>query len=54
MSRRQWEESIALMVTKHGMHALDDKDRRSFSIIWKRRSRRARLPAAGRNPFLKP
>jgi hypothetical protein len=27
MSRRQWEETIALMTSRHGMPPLDDKDR---------------------------
>ena len=28
MSRRQWDESIALMVSRHGMPELDEKDKK--------------------------
>ena len=54
MSRRQWEESIALMVAKHGMHALDDKDR-TIVLDYLEATFPPRAPSGGwQNPFLKP
>jgi mono/diheme cytochrome c family protein len=53
MSRRQWEESIALMVAKHGMHALDDKDR-TIVLDYLEATFPPRAPSGGwQNPFLK-
>ena len=54
MTRRQWEESIALMMTKHGMHALDDKDR-TIVLDYLEATFPPRAPSGGwQNPFLKP
>ena len=47
MSRRQWEELIELMVRRHNMPPLPEKDRRSCSTISRRRSRRALRRRAG-------
>jgi hypothetical protein len=55
MSRRQWDESIALMVQKHGMHALDDKDKK-IVLDYLETTFPPRTPASGggwQNPFLK-
>jgi len=53
MSRRQWDESIALMVQKHGMPALDDKDKKVV-LDYLETTFPPRAPASGgwQNPFL--
>lgn len=54
LSRRQWDESIALMVQKHGMPALDDKDKKAV-LDYLETTFPPRAPASGgwQNPFLK-
>ena len=53
LSRRQWDESIALMVSKHGMPALDDKDKKVV-LDYLETAFPPRAPASGgwQNPFL--
>jgi hypothetical protein len=54
MTRRQWEDSLQLMVDKHGMLALPDKDRK-LVLDYLETAFAPRAPAAGRggwqNPF---
>jgi mono/diheme cytochrome c family protein len=54
MSRRQWDESIELMVQRHGMPRLDDADRKVV-LDYLEKTYPPRAPAAGgwQNPFLK-
>lgn len=54
MSRRQWEESLELMVQRHGMSPLDDADRKVV-LDYLEKTYPPRAPAAGgwQNPFLK-
>lgn len=54
MSRRQWEESLELMVNRHGMPPLDDADRKVV-LDYLEKTYPPRAPAAGgwQNPFLK-
>jgi mono/diheme cytochrome c family protein len=54
LSRRQWDESIALMVQKHNMPALDDKDKK-IVLDYLETAFPARAPSSGgwQNPFLK-
>ena len=54
LSRRQWDESIALMVQKHGMPALDDKDKK-IVLDYLEAAFPPRAPSSGgwQNPFLK-
>ena len=54
MTRRQWDESIALMMTKHGMHALDDKDTNGRAGLSGSHVSAARTFRRLANPFLKP
>jgi hypothetical protein len=54
MSRRQWDDSIGLMVQKHGMPALDDKDKK-IVLDYLEAAFPPRAPASGggwQNPFL--
>jgi hypothetical protein len=54
MSRRQWDESIALMVQRHGMPALDDKDK-TIVLDYLEATFPPRAPSSGggwQNPFL--
>ena len=53
MSRRQWEESIELMVRRHNMPPLSDKDQKTV-LDYLEATYPPRPPAAGRgwqNPF---
>jgi mono/diheme cytochrome c family protein len=55
MTRAQWEESLALMVRRHNMPPLDDKDR-TVVLNYLEAAYPPRAPAAGRgwqNPFSK-
>lgn len=55
MSRRQWEESLELMVKRHGMPPLDDADRKVV-LDYLEQTYPPRAPASGggwQNPFLK-
>jgi hypothetical protein len=54
LSRRQWDESVALMVQKHGMPVLDDKDK-TVVLDYLETAFPPRAPASGgwQNPFLK-
>ena len=53
MSRRQWEEIIALMTSRHGMPPLDDKDR-EVVLNYLESAYPQRTPAGRgwQNPFL--
>lgn len=53
MNRRQWNESIDLMIARHGMPAPDDKDREVL-LTYLETAFPQRAPAAGgfQNPFL--
>jgi len=53
MSRRQWEETIALMTSRHGMPPLDDKDREVI-LNYLETAYPPRAPAGRgwQNPFL--
>jgi mono/diheme cytochrome c family protein len=53
MSRRQWEETLTLMNEKHGMPALDAKDRETV-LGYLEAAYPPRTPAGGgwQNPFL--
>ena len=53
MSRRQWDETIALMTSRHGMPALDDKDR-EVVLNYLEAAYPPRAPAGRgwQNPFL--
>jgi len=53
MSRRQWEETLALMNEKHGMPALDAKERETV-LNYLEAAYPPRTPAGGgwQNPFL--
>ncbi len=53
MSRRQWDETIALMTQRHGMPPLDDKDR-EVVLNYLESAYPARTPAGRgwQNPFL--
>jgi mono/diheme cytochrome c family protein len=55
LTRAGWEESLNLMVRKHNMPALDDKDR-DVVLNYLETAYPPRAPAAGRgwqNPFMK-
>jgi hypothetical protein len=54
MSRRQWEETLAMMTEKHGMPALDPKDREAvLGYLEKAFAPSARAaPGGWQNPFL--
>ena len=56
MTRVQWEDSISLMVRRHNMPALDDKDR-AVVLDYLEATYPPRSPAGGRggwqNPFAK-
>ena len=56
MTRAQWEDSISLMVRRHNMPALDDKDR-AVVLDYLEATYPPRSPAGGRggwqNPFSK-
>ncbi len=54
MSRRQWEDSLEWMVTKHNMPRLDDADRKVV-LDYLEATYPPRAPAGGgwQNPFLK-
>ena len=54
LSRRQWDESIALMVAKHGMPVLDDKEKK-IVLDYLETAFPPRAPSSGgwQNPFLK-
>ena len=55
MNRRQWEESLELMVQRHGMPPLDDADRKVV-LDYLEKTYPPRAPAAGggwQNPFFK-
>lgn len=55
MTRAQWEESIALMVRRHNMPPLDDKER-TVVLNYLEAAYPPRAPAGGRgwqNPFSK-
>jgi hypothetical protein len=53
LSRRQWDESIELMMAKHGMPVLDDKDKKVV-LDYLETAFPPRAPASGgwQNPFL--
>lgn len=53
MSRRQWDETIALMTSRHGMPPLDDKDR-EVVLNYLEAAYPPRTPAGRgwQNPFL--
>lgn len=53
MSRRQWEDTIALMISRHGMPPLDDKDR-EVVLNYLESAYPPRAPAGRgwQNPFL--
>jgi mono/diheme cytochrome c family protein len=53
MSRRQWDETLSLMTEKHGMPALDAKDRATV-LAYLEATYPPRTPAGGgwQNPFL--
>ena len=53
MNRRQWNESIDLMISRHGMPALDEKDRTAV-LNYLETAFPPRAPSGGfQNPFLK-
>lgn len=54
MNRRQWNESIDLMISRHGMPALDDKER-TVVLNYLETAFPQRAPSGGgwQNPFLK-
>ena len=53
MNRRQWNESIDLMISRHGMPALDEKDRTAV-LNYLETAFPQREPSGGfQNPFLK-
>jgi mono/diheme cytochrome c family protein len=53
MTRAQWEESLALMVRRHNMPPLDDKDR-AVVLNYLEAAYPPRAPARGwQNPFSK-
>lgn len=56
MTRAQWDDSISLMIRRHNMPALDDKDR-AVLLGYLEAAYPPRAPAAGRggwqNPFAK-
>jgi mono/diheme cytochrome c family protein len=56
LTRAQWEDSINLMIRRHNMPALDDKDRATV-LGYLQAAYPPRAPAAGRggwqNPFAK-
>lgn len=56
MTRAQWDDSIGLMIRRHNMPALDDKDRAAV-LDYLEAAYPPRAPAAGRggwqNPFAK-
>ena len=53
MNRRQWNESIDLMISRHGMPALDEKDRAAV-LNYLETAFPQRDPSGGfQNPFLK-
>jgi len=54
MNRRQWEDSVEWMVTKHNMPRLDDADRK-IVLDYLEKTFPPRAPASGgwQNPFLK-
>ena len=53
MNRRQWNESIDLMISRHGMPALDEKDRAAV-LNYLETAFPQREPFGGfQNPFLK-
>lgn len=56
MTRAQWDDSISLMIRRHNMPALDDKDRNAV-LGYLEAAYPPRAPAAGRggwqNPFAK-
>jgi mono/diheme cytochrome c family protein len=52
MNRRQWNESIDLMVSRHGMPAPDDKEREAL-LTYLETAFPPRAPSGGfQNPFL--
>jgi hypothetical protein len=53
MSRRQWDETISMMVEKHNMPPIDDKDRQTV-LNYLEATYPPTAPAAGgwQNPFL--
>ncbi len=55
MNRRQWDESISLMVARHGMPAPDDKDRAAMLDYLEQAFPQRTTPSSGgfRNPFMK-
>jgi hypothetical protein len=53
MNRRQWNESIELMISRHGMPQLDEKDRTAV-LNYLETAFPQRAPGGGfQNPFLK-
>jgi mono/diheme cytochrome c family protein len=50
-TRRQWEDTINLMVEKHGMPALEDKDRK-LVLDYLETAFPPRSPGGWQNPFL--
>lgn len=53
MNRRQWEDSLGLMVSKHNMPPLDDADRKVV-LDYLETTYPPRAPSGGwQNPFLK-
>jgi hypothetical protein len=54
MNRRQWEESLELMVSKHGMNPLEGDDRK-LVLDYLEKTYPPSAPASGgwQNPFLK-
>ena len=54
MSRRQWDDSIAWMVQRHGMSPLDDKDKKvALDYLETAFPPRAQASGGWQNPFLK-
>ena len=55
MNRRQWDESINLMISKHGMPAPEAKDRDTILDYLEQTFPQRTTPSGGgfRNPFMK-
>lgn len=54
MNRRQWDDSINLMISKHGMPVLEDKDREAVLNYLESAFPPRSVPGRGfQNPFIK-
>ncbi len=53
MSRRQWDDSLAWMVQKHGMPVLDEKDKKVVLDYLETAFPQRAAPGGFQNPFLK-